>query len=245
VAAERPQLLIAGHPAIHWARQYVEGSRGKLTLDPRHCGIGNERLAFRAVRAAITMDLSHVNQFLVDTAEVPTSGDFPDELLYGRAGTLYMLRMMRHWVPDSPPLVQPHIDMITRKIVSRGPAWKWHGQRYLGAVHGDIGILTQIILTSPNLASKCEEKLDQLLDMQLPDGNWPVCEGDGNTDPGLVQFCHGAPGFVVSLLALRLGFPNLHVKIDAAIQNARRCIWEKGLLRKAPNLCHGIFGNAL
>jgi hypothetical protein len=60
-----------------------------------------------------------------------------------------------------------------------------------------------------------------------------------------VQFCHGAPGFVISLLAIREHFPTLHTQIDAAIALGRKVTWEKGLLTKEPNFCHGIMGNAL
>jgi len=64
-------------------------------------------------------------------------------------------------------------------------------------------------------------------------------------DIGLLQFCHGAPGFLISLLAIRPHFPSLHTDIDEAIALGRRVIWERGLLTKEPNICHGITGNAL
>jgi len=61
-----------------------------------------------------------------------------------------------------------------------------------------------------------------------------------------VQLCHGAPGFVTSLLAIRQHFaPALQAKMDTAVAKARACIWKEGMLRKEPCLCHGIFGNAL
>jgi len=34
-------------------------------------------------------------------------------------------------------------------------------------------------------------------------------------------------------------------KIDSSIALGRECIWSRGLLKKDPNLCHGIAGNAL
>ncbi|KAL1843663.1 hypothetical protein VTK73DRAFT_2789, partial [Phialemonium thermophilum] len=100
-----------------------------------------------------------------------------------------------------------------------------------------------LVLTTPPVAPRLEATLARLLDAQLGDGNWPSSEGH----PGrhLVQFCHGAPGFVLSLLSLRPYFPALQDRVDAAIKKARECIWEQGLLRKEPSLCHGILGNAL
>ena len=61
-----------------------------------------------------------------------------------------------------------------------------------------------------------------------------------------VQFCHGAPGFVISLRAIQRYFPaEVQQRIDFACQLAEYCIFEKGLLVATPNLCHGISGNAL
>ncbi|KAK3323068.1 hypothetical protein B0H66DRAFT_219260 [Apodospora peruviana] len=245
VSAHQPDIFISGQPAAHWAQGYISGSRGhNLRLGSHGCGINDEKLAFEAVRAAITKDLRHVRDFMSSVSQVIPVEEFPDEMLYGRAGTLYLLRLVRHWVSDSNALVDPAIAEISNTIINNGPHWKWHGRRYLGAVHGDIGIVTQLVLTSPSLATQLEPVLNRLLDMQLPDGNWPSAEGHG-LGKGLVQFCHGAPGFIVSLLSLRPFFPALQERIDAAVKKARECVWNEGLLKKEPSLCHGIFGNAL
>ncbi|KAJ9152205.1 LanC-like protein 2 [Coniochaeta hoffmannii] len=242
VSAAHPKLIISGHHALTWAKSYLDGSRGSLKLSSRGCGIGEESLCYHAVAAAIRQDHAHVRE-LVSCITSVVQGDYPDELLFGRAGTLYLLRMVRRWVPDSSPLVDDAVARVTQKMIQDGPHWKWHGKRYVGAVHGDIGILAQLVLTAPSVAPELEGLLDALLDAQLPDGNWPSSEG--HTTASLVQFCHGAPGFVHSLLSLREYFPSLQRKIDAAVQRGRECIWTSGLLRKEPSLCHGIFGNAL
>ena len=243
----RPDLIINDQPTEHWAREYISspGSRGhNLRLGSHGCGIGDETLAYEAVRCSVTKDLQHVRDFVSSVSQVMTVQEYPDELLYGRAGTLYLLRMVRHWVPGSNDLVDPAIAEISNTILNRGSNWTWHGRRYLGAVHGDIGIVTQLILTSPSLAPRLQAILERLLDMQLPDGNWPSSEESG-AGKGLVQFCHGAPGFILSLSALRPYFPDLRSRFDEAISKGRECIWSQGLLKKEPCLCHGIFGNAL
>lgn len=238
-----PDLEIAGHGALTWAARYLEGARGDLQLNNSRCGLVCEKLAYEAVQACITKDVVYVNAFLSSLPEVLGPGGWPDELLQGRAGTLYMLRMMRHWVPDSAVLLDRSIDSVTTTILAGGPEWKWHGTRYLGAVHGDIGIVTQLVLTTPSLAGRLEGKARELLTMQLAEGNWPTSVG--KTDASLVQFCHGAPGFLHSLLSLKPYFPGLQQEIDASIERGRRCVWLEGLLRKEPSICHGIFGNAL
>lgn len=242
-SSRHPHLKVSGHHAITWARRYMDGTRGSLRLGSR-CGLSCEKLAYDAVQACITKDAAHVNAFLSSMPEVlDPSGSWPDELLQGRAGTLYMLRMMRHWVPDSAVLLDRSVESVANAILAAGPEWKWHGKRYLGAVHGDIGIVTQLVLAAPSLAARLEDKVRDLLDSQLANGNWP--SSVDKTDASLVQFCHGAPGFLHSLASLRPYFLGLRTEIDASVEQARRCVWREGLLRKEPSLCHGILGNAL
>lgn len=116
----------------------------------------------------------------------------------------------------------------------------------LGAVHGRIGIITQIVMSDPSKASDPTilASLDRCLKLQTSDGNWPSSVESGHSH--LIQFCHGAPGFVISLKAIKEYFlPDLHERIDLACKMGESCIVEKGLLTKEPNLCHGITGNAL
>ncbi len=85
--------------------------------------------------------------------------------------------------------------------------------------------------------------LDRCLKLQTTEGNWPAHVESRHSH--LIQFCHGAPGIVISLRAIQEYFdPELHEKIDAACKLAEKCIMEKGLLSKEPSLCHGITGNA-
>lgn len=137
-------------------------------------------------------------------------------------------------------------DQIVKKILGAGPGWTWRGGRYTGAVHGDIGILTQLLLTAPKLAINpvVRTSLKRLLSLQHEAGNWPI-KDDENEIPVQVQFCHGAPGFIPSLLSIRQLFPDMGEEIDSAIGLGRKAIWREGLLRKEPCLCHGILGNSL
>ncbi|KAI9855408.1 MAG: hypothetical protein M1830_006466 [Pleopsidium flavum] len=170
-----------------------------------------------------------------------------DEWLYGRAGYLYFLRLVKVGFRQE-QRVQKHVQEVIEKVVDRilqSPLpWTWHKKAYLGAAHGAIGIITQIILSSPSRAATLESTLAELLDIQWPSGNFPSSVPVSNDDR-LVQFCHGAPGFVISLASLRPYFPTLRGRIDTAITRGRDCIWERGLLTKEPCLCHGIAGNAL
>jgi hypothetical protein len=248
VAKKKPRLKVRGHHAYTWAKAYIEGDRGDLELDSTRCGIHAERLCLGAVRASITREESHVKAFVEDVAEILKRDDksYPDEVLYGRAGCLYLVRMVRHWVPREAEFLEGVIEQLSKTITDHGSAnWAWHGKRYLGAMHGNVGILTQLVLTTPELETRYVTELERLLECQRADGNWPSSEAQRKEKEGLVQFCHGAAGFVHSLLSLREHFQFQQDSIDEAVKRARECIWAEGLLTKEPSLCHGILGNAL
>lgn len=56
-------------------------------------------------------------------------------------------------------------------------------------------------------------------------------------DKKLLQFCHGAPGFVICLA----GFPG--DELDDLLAAAGEATWAAGPLAKGSNLCHGTGGN--
>lgn len=168
--------------------------------------------------------------------------------------------------------VEQSISAVSAKVTSEGPDWRWHGKQYLGAVHGSVGILTQIILSSSMIQAApprvCWKWLCDILDLQSESGNWPSSLGSSVKRDELVQFCHGAPGFVISLLAIRKAIVTMEADpvaeltwevgddlemsvrelcqdIDTVISKARTCIEQRGVLTKEPCLCHGVTGNAL
>ncbi|KAH6605597.1 hypothetical protein Trco_004750, partial [Trichoderma cornu-damae] len=255
LAALYPDVQVAGRSLMHWAERYLEGDRGELALANR-VGIGCEKLAYEALKACVSKDENDVRAFL---SNMPTvAGPCPDserdpfvsEMWQGRAGTLYCMRLMRHHLPESAALLEGPIAQVSDKIMADSidegeGGWLCHHHELLGAAHGDMGIITQVVLTTPSLAPRLAPKLRALLSLQV-DGNWPIGKGlDETRHPRLMQWCHGAPGFVVSLHAIRPHFPELRDQIDVAIAEGEEAIWKLGLLRKEPSLCHGLFGNAL
>ena len=164
-----------------------------------------------------------------------------NEMLYGRAGYLYLLRLVKASFMDDPKTLQLITDTqddVVDAILDSPRPWKWRGKTYIGAVHGAVGIITQIVLTNPQkYAPKMETDLAVLLTYQYDGGNFPSslpAERDR-----LVQICHGAPGVIVSLLSIQNYFPALKERIEGAIRKARECVWERGLLTKEPCICHG------
>ncbi|KAM3501182.1 hypothetical protein MY10362_005756 [Beauveria mimosiformis] len=174
-----------------------------------------------------------------------TNQPLANEVLYGRAGVLFLLRLVRHWVPTSKARLDAQMKAVAARIMEANnhgqDSWVWANRRFIGAVHGDIGIITQLVLCLPELAPELEPHLLRLLALQFDDGNWPKFMGEGETESDVVQFCHGAPGFVISLQALRPYYSHLSVALDEAIAKGIEITWAKGLLRKEPALCHGGF----
>lgn len=253
----RPELRVSGHHLRFWAEQYLDGDRGDLRIEKGNCGLACEKLAYEALLVCVTHDHVHLVNFLSNMPKLlgpypPKSGDpFSSEIIYGRAGVLYLLRMIKRWAPQFSTYLESPMHRIAEFIMrtdddGRGN-WEWHGKRYFGAGHGEIGIITQLILTIPELAPDLSHRLEDLIGLQTPDGNWPSSERkmrEGKA-PTLLQWCHGAPGFITSLETLRPYFPELHAQIDLAVARAQDLVWRHGLLTKEPSLCHGIFGNAL
>ncbi|KAK2049443.1 abscisic acid ABA receptor [Colletotrichum somersetense] len=237
-----PAMRIHGQSLQHWAASYVAPRRIGGNSAP--CGLACESAGYYAVKAI--MDETETSNFSKELERLIEEDDHPYELLFGFAGLLYMIRAIEFWRPETASLLATVKVRIIERILGAGPGWTWRGKRYIGAVHGDIGILTQLLLTDPTLAnnSMVRNALQRLLSLQHQSGNWPT----EDTDDGyheLVQFCHGAPGFVSSLLHIGELFPDMRCQIENAIALGRRCIWQQGLLRKEPCLCHGILGNAL
>lgn len=252
-----PDVQVQGKDLRQWAQAYLasEWDEAKATGGYHVYGTMSEQICRKAMAASISGRDADVDALLDEVSKlgkVPAPGEkdeYDTDLTQGRAGALYLLRLVRSWVPASKVKIDAQMKPIAERLLeSNGHgerSWKWMGMEFLGAVHGDIGNITQLVLSLPELAPVVEAHLGRLLDMQLADGGWPSLNGSEDSETEKVQLCHGPPGFLYSLIPLRPYFPALQDRIDAAIAKARECVWEKGLLKKEPSLCHGIFGNAL
>ncbi|KAI0828122.1 hypothetical protein F5Y06DRAFT_225912 [Hypoxylon sp. FL0890] len=247
-----PDLEFKQQSLLDWAEAYLSlGARlKKKTPDPSHCGIANETLAHLALTAVMQRDASLVRQICSFETVLNDEGEEgSNEWLYGRAGYLYFLRLCRTIFKDgnASSSTASALDNTIKKTVTRILAapqpWTWHGKQYFGAAHGAIGIICQVVSSRPSTAPKLQNLLSSLLDQQLDSGNFP--SSAGSESDRLVQFCHGGPGFIISLKSLIPHFPELQSKIEDAMANAAKDIWQRGLLTKQPCLCHGIAGNAL
>jgi lantibiotic modifying enzyme len=244
-----PDMVLDDYPMSTWSAAYIEQAQANIKKykgpSPSKCGVSDDIMALLALYAVTAKDPDTVKE-LCDFAAVTIEPDASNEWLYGRAGYLYLLRLVRGAFVDNKEiteLIEDTTDEVIDNIMASSRPWKWHGKAYVGAAHGAIGIITQIVLTDAAWAPKLEAELGALLSYQYDSGNFPSSLPPGRDR--LVQFCHGAPGVVASLVSIKKYFPKLEERIERVIAKGRECIWERGLLTKEPCLCHGISGNAL
>jgi len=245
-----PQLLLHGNPLTYWATKYFELSDLRRQGEPDwdHCGLADEYLCSLALRTVFTKseDDAHRLCRFIPIFTHPQSPPRSYEWLYGLSGLLYLLRFCQANLAGPPSCLRESIEKVSKCILDNSDKWAWHEKPYYGAVHGDIGIITQLVLSNvslPNLNKQLSHRLSSLLRRQLASGNFPTYPTSSRDL--LVQFCHGAPGVLVSFHSLRSHFPNLQSEISEAVERGERCVLERGLLRKTPCLCHGVYGNAL
>jgi Lanthionine synthetase C-like protein len=124
-----------------------------------------------------------------------------------------------------------------------------YGQRsnYIDAVHGFVATALPLIRGRHLLADADWAAWQQCIGNTVQrtatheDGmvNWrPWLElWPGTKTPMLMQYCHGAPGFVVCLA----GMPGNG--LDPLLLAAGEAVWAAGPLVKGSNLCHGTGGN--
>jgi hypothetical protein len=117
----------------------------------------------------------------------------------------------------------------------------------LDAVHGFVATASPLIRGRHLLDAETWESWERCIvntvertaswDAEM--ANWRVYLDipEGQAPRMLMQFCHGAPGFVVCLADI----PS--AALDSLLTAAGAAIWTAGPLTKGSNLCHGTGGN--
>ncbi len=118
---------------------------------------------------------------------------------------------------------------------------------YLDAVHGFVATASPLIRGRHLLAAEEWDDWQQCITTTIERtatregglANWRVLldQPQGPTLPTLMQFCHGAPGFIICLGDL----PG--TALDSLLIAGGEAIWAAGPLNKGSNLCHGTGGN--
>ncbi|GJD07957.1 LanC-like protein 2 [Galdieria sulphuraria] len=167
--------------------------------------------------------------------------DSEDEFLYGKAGFLTAL-MFFHGYDKKWEICARNIAMQLfengRKTANSSNwsrhcplLYQWHNKFYLGAAH-DFQCFPE---------NELKETCEFLYRQRCPRTNNYFSSLDSRRSE-LVQWCHGAPGFVYLFCKAAEHFSDItYLKhaLEASIP-----VWNCGLLLKGPGLCHGIAGNA-
>jgi hypothetical protein len=129
--------------------------------------------------------------------------------------------------------------------------WYWdqdlygHNSTYIDAVHGFVATAAVLLagrhLLDPVDAADWQVRIAQTIRATAEVGNgmanWRAQLRSPAGGPKLVQYCHGAPGFVICLAE----FPD--DTLDDLLLAGGEMTWRAGPLRKGSNLCHGTGGN--
>ena len=176
------------------------------------------------------------------------------ELLYGRAGYLHACLVARAAagaaaVPDA--VLSRTADAILAAGAAAADArgadfaarwgllYSWHGTAYLGGAHGLAGIVLTLLQTEAALRAagstwrisdpgRVRAATRALAASLLPSGNLPSRLGREDSNDRLVQWCHGAPGFLLlAAAAAQLG-GNAGVtaaELARPAAAAAECVW--------------------
>jgi lantibiotic modifying enzyme len=176
------------------------------------------------------------------------------ELLWGAPGTMHAALAMHEWTGEGrwSDLFISSARALKEALIE-GPeacqSWdqELYGRRstYLGAGHGFAGnsgaILRGLALfASSERAEWIECIVKTTLATARREGslvNWPALLESARDERFLVQWCHGAPGFVTSLATLR------DKRLDELLIGAGELVWKAGPLCKGAGFCHGTAGN--
>lgn len=162
------------------------------------------------------------------------------EVLYGMAGYCAALIVALEFFPADEEIVAT-VRAVCDAILAASSdtddgtlMYTWHGKRYIGYAHGLAGICNVLHIAGVR-APALEKTVDRLAALAVGrNGRMPSSGAPG--DERLVQWCHGAPGFVALFL---------NTARDAALPLVLDDVWHRGLLRKGVGMCHGVSGHGL
>ena len=216
---------------------YLMGETGGLLL--RHW--------LQPSQAAARLLAAHIEANIVHPAR---------ELMWGAPGTM-LAALFLHRADGG---AGPWADLFARSARKLWSRLMWSKQEqcnywtqdlygrtstYLDAVHGFVGTAAPVIAGSDLLPALEQEAWQAciantvLRTAEWEGGlvNWRAQLDVPRGKPMLMQYCHGAPGFVTCLADSR------DTSLDPVLRAAGEATWQAGPLRKGSNLCHGTGGN--
>jgi len=197
---------------------------------------------------------AHLEKLIAGNVDHPSR-----ELMWGAPGTLLAALFLHQWTRE-PRWAEVYV-VTARKLWLQLLLSPEYGCKYwsqdlygyqstsLDAVHGFVATAVPIIkgrhLLGPGEWDAWEQCIVNTIKTtavhQDGQANWPLFlyppRESRRPQNMLMQFCHGAPGFVICLADLPA--PDL----DDDLLAGGEAIWKAGPLKKGSNLCHGTGGN--
>jgi lantibiotic modifying enzyme len=261
--------LYAGASGVLWALDYLQGSADFRAILPRLIEESrDEYRSFRAYPRHASLLMGEVGVLLVAMRLAP-SGAVADEiyrradanaalppleLMWGMPGTMLASLVMAQMTGEGRwrGVFRRQAERLLAELhdTELGPLWiqELYGERgaYLGPVHGFAGQMLPLLRGWDWLEAEERERVAAALSRTLAANAWESEQGvnwpavaSRQSEPYLVQYCHGAPGILITFAEALL---DSH-EVDNLLRRAGELIWHAGPLRKGANLCHGTAGN--
>ena len=248
--------------ALENARKYSEAASQivQMTKTRKPISLLSGDAGVHIVSAAVKKS---TNQDFIEDAKKLLSGvasfqnpeyldDGADEMLVGRCGfllgTIWLNKHLESNVLSSSELqtlasiiIQSGRDYSNRYKLKIPLMFQYHGREYIGAAHGISAILQSLLMVTLNSKDRTDVQttIDAVLDLQEESGNFP--SKFNKSESHLVHWCHGAPG-VVYLMAKAYKVFGDQKYLDSCLK-CGDLVWNNGLLKKGPGICHGVAGN--
>lgn len=251
--------LRSEYPAINLAKTYIDEAEKALCMSGlrRFISLLSGNAGVHIVSAVVnqTMGLSPENDIksLLKGFEMFEHPDYlddgQDEMMVGRSGFLMAIQWLQQKL-KAEIISSNEMSKLARIIIKSGRNYsrenhlaiplmfQYHGREYLGAAHGISAILFSLLSTQllDMDAKDLKATIDNILTLQDDDGNFP--SKFNKSEANLVHWCHGGPGLIY-LMAKAYKVYGEQKYLDSCIK-CGELVWEKGLLKKGPSLCHGI-----
>ncbi len=181
------------------------------------------------------------------------------ELMWGMAGSMLAARFMHQWTDDESwaDLYRKQAELMLADWQHfEGIGYLWdievygNQNKFLGPVHGFTGNALALmagfaLLTDSQTQQIMSRVMEATVNTAVTDdkfANWSAVFDTEKQEeaPKLVQYCHGAPGMIISLATLPAGENDA---FDQILLKGGELTWHAGPLKKGSNLCHGTGGN--
>lgn len=208
-------------------------------------------LLLRHVRDANGADTARLEELIGGNVDNPTR-----ELMWGSPGTMLAALFMHQRTGDArwAELFRMTASKLWSQLLwsSEHECHYWtqdmYGQQstYIDAVHGFVATASALIRGRHLLSAEEWPLWEQCIVNTVErtatwDGrmaNWRAWLDPQRRPPHmLMQYCHGAPGFIVCLAGMT------GTSLDNALIAGGEATWTAGPLTKGSNLCHGTAGN--